>query len=163
MIGRLESAALCWLRYKRQCPLVMLERTPFAYWRDRYRPDVVGISRERLAIEIEIKRTAGDYNANWKKLGFQDGHPPAAPRFDQRYFLVPMAMKEHAIQNLPMGWGLIVSSERRGTDMDLNVAKAAKRWGAKPLSTALLVRAVQHQSGTLASLAKWISEKEPKS
>lgn len=60
----LIAAGLQWLRYERACSLVMIERGP-RFW--AHRPDLVGITRDRYCVEVEIKMTVSDYKADERK------------------------------------------------------------------------------------------------
>lgn len=60
----LEYYAARWLKWEKDCALVMLERTPRPM---AGQPDVFGVTRSRYALEIEIKRSVSDFRANAKK------------------------------------------------------------------------------------------------
>ncbi len=56
--------ALRWLRFEKACPVALFERSP------RFsggRPDVLGITKTRYLLEIEVKRSFADFRANSKK------------------------------------------------------------------------------------------------
>lgn len=60
----LEIMAMNFLRYEKACPVALFERSP------RYgigEPDVLGITKARYLLEIEIKRSLSDFRANGHK------------------------------------------------------------------------------------------------
>ena len=56
----LRYRAAEWLRYERRCPIIAFERPPQSW--GSYRPDVLGITRGRALIEVEIKVTLSDFH-----------------------------------------------------------------------------------------------------
>lgn len=60
----LELAAMRWLWLEQKCLVVLEERTP------KYgmgQPDVLGVTPGRYLTEIEVKRSASDFRADFKK------------------------------------------------------------------------------------------------
>lgn len=102
-----------WLRFERRCPIVLSERTPRPI---AGRPDVLGITCARFAIEIEIKATLADYRADQQKRCRQ-----CRPHFlqlmpKQFYYFAGQPLAERICHELPdwagllsiAGYGLIV-------------------------------------------------------
>ena len=82
----LETVAMHWLAYEKKCHCVINERSP------RYgigSPDVLGITKDRFLIEIEIKRSVSDFKINAQKHHIinREHWIKTAPR--QFYFFVP--------------------------------------------------------------------------
>ena len=65
----LEVAGFCWLRFKRRCPLVCSEAMVYDA-----RADLLGINKQDIAIEIEIKRTWGDFLADFRNKKTKHTH-----------------------------------------------------------------------------------------
>lgn len=105
----LELQATLWLKYEKRCPLVLLERSPRAYFTGQ--PDVMGITESRYLLEIEIKRTMSDFRANAKKPHVRnrmDGIPnfvEKAPK--QFWFMMPPDLAEKAKPHIPDYAGLM--------------------------------------------------------
>jgi hypothetical protein len=156
-IHTLRAGALSWLRYKRQCDIVCVERT--AVCEGLHRPDILGVTRRRYQIEIEIKRTLDDFRSNAKKLIFATGWRPR-----QFYFLVPPSLVEKVLPELPDGDGLMTMSDHwlYGVRCVKVVRGAKTNRESKPLTVRQMLRMVQHQTGTLcsawATLAKALPE-----
>lgn len=123
------------------------------------RPDVIGVTRDRFTIEIEVKQTISDFKANekkrviqWRKSGLVDSIPR------QFYFLVPANIYEKVIEYLPQGSGLLWLPE--GTNRTIvcavgaTIAKESRR-----VTNQELIRAVMHQSATLHRAVKALAAK----
>lgn len=61
----LELRGLSWLRFECRCPIVLQERSPREVWCGR--PDLLGITKARYGIEVEIKRSFQDFKADFDK------------------------------------------------------------------------------------------------
>lgn len=105
----LELFGYEWLRYQSKCMIIVTERSPREAWAGR--PDLLGITKGRFLIEIEVKRTMSDFRANAKKthilhrtlLG--DKHATMYPR--QFYFLVSESIADKALPECPEWAGLL--------------------------------------------------------
>lgn len=102
----LELSAMRWLWLEKKCELVVEERSP------RYgigQPDVLGITKGRHLIEIEIKRSASDFCADFKKPHRLNREmlPDRHPR--QFYYLMPKKMAEKLKDKIPAWAGLMQS------------------------------------------------------
>jgi hypothetical protein len=100
----LELMALRWLRWEKKCPMAFCERSP-VYGNGE--PDVLGITDARYRIEIEIKRSLSDFNADAKKPHRHNRqfNPAIHPR--QFYYLVPSHLSEKVRPLLPTWAGLM--------------------------------------------------------
>jgi len=103
----LELMTMWWLKNKRSCMLVMRERSP------RYqfcgRPDVLGITAARYAIEVECKRTLSDFYADSRKSSrrHRDLYLPRFPK--EFYYLMPEELAEKV--SVPEWAGLLKSNK----------------------------------------------------
>lgn len=142
----MRHAALEWLRYKRQCRLVMFERSHTPHWR----PDVLGINQDRRSIEVEIKRTFSDFKNDKKKWC----HGIKAMYVNQFYFMVPEWLIDKVMENLPEGAGLlgikIVSGISRLPYPDV-ICPAKKRRDSRVFDETALFDMGRDVTGTLAS------------
>jgi hypothetical protein len=96
---KLRAAAVMWLRYDRGCPVVSMERGIV-----NCVPDVLGVTKQRELIEIEIKRTMSDFRANKKKHGMKAREKALGqcwwiPKYF--YFLVLPEMVEKVLAEIP--------------------------------------------------------------
>jgi hypothetical protein len=119
----LELMAMRWLWLEKKCNYVLTERTP------RYgigQPDVLGVTKPRYLIEIEIKRSYSDFLADSKKrhrqhLVIKDNwvlkHSPK-----QIYYLMPAELAERCEHLIPSWAGLMRPSPNTIT---LEVVKMA--------------------------------------
>lgn len=101
----MKTCIFFWLRFVRQCPVVLFERTPRPICG---LPDVLGVTQSRYLIEFECKRTMSDFRANrckasmiWRKNGLR---LEMFPR--QYYFCVTEEMVSKAEKELPDFAGL---------------------------------------------------------
>jgi len=152
----LKAVAVEWLRYAQQCKLVCVERSPMRD--DPCVPDVVGVTKNRKFIEIEIKVTWADFKANREKSSlFRRRFYGVRPW--KYYYFVPEAMQERVLAELQEGEGLLTlatkSSAYSGLP-EIAVVKAARPdKNSRILMLRDIVRMVAHQSGSLSSaLAK---------
>lgn len=141
----LRSATIGWLRYNRRCPLVCFERSPLGSSYP-YRPDIIGVTRERCVIEVEIKQTLSDFRANAKKRVIQLGR--CVPR--QFYFAVPTAMVERVKPELPEHAGLLtLGLEDAQWGPQIKCVVSAKTRPSPRLSMRQIVEMAMHQTGSL--------------
>lgn len=106
----LEALAFHWLLTERRCWAVLWERHPTAH----YRPDVLGVTRGRLLIEIECKRTLMDFNADQSKTHIAcrtAGFPSQAP---WKFFYLAPAELATDIKPLLPAWAGLLSAESSG-------------------------------------------------
>jgi len=162
----LEACALEWLRYRKQCILVMLERGPSREWT----PDVYGVLESGWSIEVEVKRTRDDFRVNaqkpcwwsreWQRQRVANGQelPPGfyAPRWF--YFMAPPEIAQMMMSELAPGAGLLtIAAEKRQTVAGLPPVAVLKAGRALETGTRLdaaeIRRLSLHVSGTVVSLA----------
>jgi hypothetical protein len=146
----MRASAIEWLRYELQCKLICLERSPFNH--DPCIPDVLGVNSTRRVVEVEIKRTFGDFVSNRKKDSmFRRKFLGIAPQLF--YFFVPPELVAKVLPALQEGEGLLTLngfSKYSGLPA-VEILKKATPTGAKPLKLKEIVRMVAHQTGTLTS------------
>lgn len=140
----MEYQALAWLKYRKRCPIVMLERG-LSYWS---RPDVLGITSARYLVEIEIKRSMSDFRANSNKRHVVSRNETLSQWPKYYYFLVPSAMSEKVKAELPTWAGLMVG-EMPWLSV---VVKAPPNHDAKRVSFKRIIRLVELQSNNLVSM-----------
>lgn len=159
----LTAATVGWLRYKRRCPLVCCERTPF-HNSFMLRPDALGVTRDRKVIEVEVKQTLSDFKANRKKRGIEWREKGWATEYPlQFYFAVPRALVESVRQLLLPGEGLLTLSEVEsvwGHEAEVVVGATPDKRATK-LSVLQIGRMIMHQSGTLHRALLALSRKAP--
>lgn len=104
----LELAAMRWLWIEQKCLVVLEQRTP-CYGVGQ--PDVIGITPGRFVTEIEIKRSASDFRADFKKPHrinrqyFPSGHPRLF------YYMMPSDLGGKLIGEIPEWAGLLKAEE----------------------------------------------------
>jgi hypothetical protein len=103
-----RTLALNWLRYEQGCHIVTFERTPID---TESRPDVLGMTRNRQLIEVEIKVDAADLRRDSSKdhrravaQDIQRRNPSSA---NHLYYIVPEEMVGIALDELPTHCGVI--------------------------------------------------------
>lgn len=132
----LEFKAMQWLKFEKNCPLVIMERSPRAGYCGL--PDVLGITKDRYMLEIEIKRSVSDFRANAKKphircreeqLGeLSDRYNAMAPK--QFWFLVPEKLVEKVLPEVPK-WAGLLTEEKRGLKV---IQKSPQNFASQKLS-----------------------------
>lgn len=103
MSDRMEHIALRWLAWERKCLAVMHERSPRNMMGS---PDVLGITRSRYLIEIEIKRSVSDFRANRTKHHIANREMWIQKQPKQFYFFVPEAISDRCLAGCPEWAGL---------------------------------------------------------
>jgi len=105
VIFDLETAGLQWLRNELRCYAVLMERSPREWCCGR--PDLLGVTRARHQVEVEVKRTIQDFRANARK-DFMSRRDTFLHRFPRQfYFLVPEELAEQVRAELPPFAGLL--------------------------------------------------------
>lgn len=99
----LETRAMAWMRYEKRCPLVLHERTPCGLCG---RPDVIGVTKARYTVEMEIKRSMADFRANAQKPHVKGRDSLLRFRPRQFWYLVPASLIDAAQAELPEWAGL---------------------------------------------------------
>jgi hypothetical protein len=148
-LGRIELAGMRWLRYEKDCVLIVMERQPrFCKWA---RPDLLGLTIGRDLVEVEIKRTVADFRANAGKRHVLDRDRLLKVWPHWYYFLVPAALAPQVRPMLPAWAGLLVHQR---SDLNPVVAVRGTRNDAAPrLTLRECVRMVQLQTQTLMGVA----------
>lgn len=161
----MRAAALAWLRYQRQCPLVMFERAPF-HIPGPGNPDVCGVTSKRTVVEIEIKISMADFLANAFKRVMQqraDGHAYWYPA--QFYILAPDGLAQR-IAEAGEGFGVMKFrgaqyAHRMFTQRMIDIVRVAP---TDPRATRLkprdIVVAAKAQTGTLWTLVNGLARNE---
>jgi hypothetical protein len=151
----METHIFFWLRFVRQCPIVMFERSPRAGICGD--PDVLGITQSRYLIEFECKRSMSDFRANAGKCcmirrtgGFK---PELWPR--QYYFCVTENMVEKCKDELPNFAGLVSCGTRGGLWFHVNapVHKESRRLSLKECATLSKQMASQYYNTYIKTLS----------
>lgn len=143
----LEASALEWLRYHKQCYIVMMERGTI-----HGRPDVFGVTEEGYCVEIEVKRTVADFKADSEKRHRKE---PALHSCNARqlYYMVHPLIVEKVRPLLPAGCGLMTVKPTRktlaGMPEVILLVRASPRKHARPLNDAEKWKLCRDMSGTL--------------
>lgn len=105
----LELFAIEFLRFEKRCPVALTERSPRPH---HGRPDVLGITKDRYLLEIEVKRSLSDFRANADKphiairgLLAAEHIAPLWPK--QFWYLVPNELADKVEKELPEWAGLL--------------------------------------------------------
>lgn len=98
--------AFWWLRHTRRCHIVLFERSPRTLSYER--PDVLGVTKARFLIEVEVKRTLADFRANAAKHHIQhrDNYLHRMPK--EFWFIVPESICAAVRKELPPFAGLMM-------------------------------------------------------
>jgi hypothetical protein len=102
----LEIEAMRWLWQEKHCHYILRERYP-RY--DNGEPDVLGITKDRFLIEIEIKRSMNDFYADLRKRHrrFRNDYLPLLPKYF--YYLVDKELATKLKNKVPEWAGLLYS------------------------------------------------------
>lgn len=156
---QVAARAIHYLRYKRQCGLIWTQRSPWN--RSDHHPDVIGITKDRRVIEVEVKVSMADFRANAEKSCMNSvsrlvyRQPEfAGPVWEHAaafYFAVPLKLASPAAAELPSYAGLLVVHENPWQTFVLRAAP--RRPNAPRLSTREMVLAAKHLSAMLATLS----------
>ena len=139
-----------WLRYKQRCYIITWERSPWPH--ARHKPDLVGVTESRHVIEIEIKRTMGDFKQDEEKVIWHQRRMCTFPSPAKFYYMVPPELVEKVRPLLKEGHGLLAwSGESKWSKLPLlEVQKGATTNRlSKPLTLRQMVDMVRHQSGAV--------------
>lgn len=104
----LELAAMRWLWLEKKCHYVLEQRSPRHHLGS---PDVLGVTKDRYLIEIEIKRSLSDFRADDKKHCRQMRDLFIDHMAKQFYYLVPPSIVDKIKPELPMWAGLMSVNE----------------------------------------------------
>jgi hypothetical protein len=150
----LEHTALKWLAFEKNCLAVMHERTP------RYCtgiPDVLGLTRGRHLIEIEIKRSVSDFKRNEKKISSRNRDIYLSYHPRQFYFFVPEEIHDKVVPLCPEWAGLAKLSN----GVTFEVTKLAPvNEKSKRLTTKECVKFFHSLSNQVVSFSCWIDRIE---
>lgn len=133
-----------------------------------FRPDVLGVMRSRILIEIEIKVSLADLKSDAGKrrheefmLNFLRGNDC------KKYYAVPPALIDQALEIIPKEQGVLslrypVGASNGMPPMDAIKMKLLAIRGCtmrpkKRISLVAAVRMAENQSGTLVSMSKEIA------
>lgn len=151
----LECAVVEWLRYERGCRIVVLERGLGS----NYRPDVMGVNRNRMVVEVECKRSLSDFKADAAKR-ITSWRQSGALNVSQFYYMVPPALVEPVRALLPSYAGLLTLSKEHSPFTKLNkcrcAAAAPVNRSARRLSPFEMGRMVMHSTATVQRLMSYI-------
>jgi hypothetical protein len=102
----LEMSAMRWLWLEKNCHIVLEERSPKYNMGE---PDVIGVTAGRYLIEIEIKRSASDFYADFNKRHRANREMYIKQQPRQFYYLMPKDLAEKLIDKIPDWAGLMMS------------------------------------------------------
>lgn len=146
---KLETRAFAWLRFEKRCPIVLWERTP----RPCGIPDVLGITKDRYLVEIEIKRSIGDFRVNEHKPHVRS-RELILPRWPRLFwFAVPRGLVEKVSAELPLYAGLLTADDSDSGTLEVVKAAQANK-DSRRVTLKEAVRAVECQTNQLWSAIK---------
>ena len=126
-----------------------------------YRPDVIGVTRDRRVIEIELKESFSDFKANGEKRGIQWRKNGWATEYPLKfYFAVPQRLAEQ-VKPLLTTEGLLTISDgesRYGPQIEV-IKRATIDKRATRISVLQMGRMVMHQTATLHRAVKALGSK----
>ncbi len=157
----LEHSAFYWLHWVKKCHAVLHERTP------RYQtgsPDVLGMTRSRYLIEIEIKRSVSDFKKNETKYHVANRQFWLKNWPRQVYFFVPEEILEK-VQPLTPEWaGLAVDRSGFTVIKEAPINAESKKVTVKECAKMfhLMSNQLYSQSQTIAGfIGRWQWHNEP--
>lgn len=105
----LKRRAANFLLYEKKCDLVCFERP--LYEVGNFRPDLLGVTRDRKLIEVEVKESFSDFKANFDKrvISFYRVLPHMAPHYF--YFMVHPKIADKVYEYTSekhKGYGIII-------------------------------------------------------
>lgn len=113
-----------WLRYEQGCYLISCERSPWAALATKeklsVRPDILGLNKQRMTIEVEIKVDKQDFNHDFNKKHrskLMDEKSLLARRVNgpsQLYYLVPNKLVDHVMTHTPVWAGVLTVGDTTG-------------------------------------------------
>lgn len=160
----LELLAMRFLRFEKACPVALFERTP------RYsngEPDVLGVTKARYLLEIEIKRSVADFRANKNKPFHAarngNGHihnRQNAERWPKQFwFLVPPELVTKVERHVPEWAGLMRGPEKNEGWQVWVVKKAPVNKESKRLSNRELMDLGHCMANQIYKLTERLSER----
>jgi hypothetical protein len=108
----LELIALRWLWLERKCHYVLEQRSPRHHLGS---PDVIGVTRDRYLVEIEIKRSVADFKRDAEKYSRRNRELFIDHMAKQFYYLVTPEISDKILPLLPAWAGLMTVSENQIT------------------------------------------------
>lgn len=155
----LKRSAVNFLLYEKQCDIVSFERGINDYWG---RPDILGVTRDRKLIEIEIKESFSDFKANFDKLiikKYQE-NPEHAPHYF--YFLVNPDILQKVLEytnDKHTGYGILSIHRSKNYEELRSYKKSSLNKNAKKVSIPCMVQMVKNQSRSFMDLWQSIEQK----
>ena len=141
----LLQAGANFLLYEKRCDIISMERGLYDHLG---RPDLLGVTRDRKLIEVEIKRSFSDFRANFDKRIIERYrlNPTIAPHYF--YFLVTADIGEKVLaftrEDIHRDYGILVATTKYiGV---INIRKAKLNKAAHKLSIPKMITMVRNQS-----------------
>jgi len=103
----LELCALRWLRWQKKCEYALCQRSPRS-WTTGI-PDVLGVTKSRYLIEIEIKRSVSDFRADGRKTHRLNRELLLDKQPRQFYYLMPPRLATKLATEIPDWAGLMTA------------------------------------------------------
>lgn len=160
----LELLAMRFLRFEKQCPVALFERTPRG---SNGLPDVLGVTRARFLLEIEIKRSVSDFRANSRKP-FQRVRDGKECQFShqnhfrwpkQFWFLVPPELVTKVEPMIPDWAGLMRGPEKNERYQVWVVKKAPSNKESRRLSNLELMSLGHCMANQIYSFAESLNRR----
>ena len=156
----IRGAVAAWLRYERQCHLVVFDRGDDVV---PGTPDILAVDKKRMAVEVEIKISMSDFKRDAKKQKWlphygKDYYTGQDRRPAFFYYAVPSKLVDKVAPMLPDGVGLLTLEDHvsphslTGVPAVVSKVAAQRNKTAPRLSWANCYRMISHQTGTLVTL-----------
>lgn len=144
-MSHLEYHAASWLWLEKRCQLVLQERNPRSDYTGE--PDVLGVTKARYLLEIEVKRTLSDFrnNKNKRCMCHREHFLEKFPK--QFWFMVPRLLIEKVKTEIPEWAGLLTL----GTYTVQTVIPAPANHKSKRLSVKECIKLFRFQTNQLMS------------
>lgn len=156
MTEHLTNDAFRWLTLERNCITVLTERSP--RW-GHGQPDVLGVTKNRYLVEIEVKVSMADFRNNAKKAHVIRRNVKQWPK--HFWFLVPDAMVEKCLPELPEWAGLLRSYRGIQEVKPAPVNPESKRLSVKEVAVLFRKQTLQLMSDRQAGIYAEIYRREP--
>jgi hypothetical protein len=156
----LRVFAMNWLRYEHGCHIITFERSPVS---SSSRPDVLGMTKGKMLIEVEVKVSKGDLDRDHAKAHraamVQDIQRVVPEHANYMYYIVPEHMASYAsdTDKIEKSTGILSlnHSYRHGKLRlpTVTVHRRASIFHPAKLSDASVQKMLSQQSSTMCSVA----------
>ena len=100
----LELCAMWWCWIEKKCHYIIEQRAP-RFWLGS--PDILGVTKQRFLIEIEVKRSAADFRKDADKRHRKNRDRFIEDQAKQFYYMMPRELAEKLRPEIPEWAGLM--------------------------------------------------------